>query len=104
MVEKHQDEQAKKTYVPGSGGREAEKHRQRTITMMLKRFGRLDPARTCGECGHLLTRTPGNYSYFKCELFRDSGSSASDWRKVWPACGRFKEGEPDGELDSANQV
>ena len=39
----------------------------------------------CGSCEQLLTRG----RYFKCAMFGDTRSEASDWRKRWPACGRY---------------
>jgi hypothetical protein len=49
----------------------------------------------CGDCIHLVEQ---NYdkTYFKCNLFRVSASATSDWRKKWPACGKFEERKQGG--------
>ena len=44
----------------------------------------------CGDCIHLVAHVY-NKTYFKCNLFRVSLSASSDWRKKWPACGKFEE-------------
>lgn len=50
---------------------------------------------TCGECAHCRKLEGYAGSYHKCELSRMSHGSGTDWRKRWPACGKFgaKEGE-----------
>jgi hypothetical protein len=48
------------------------------------------PGKQCRECIHLVTKEYAN-NYFKCNLTKDTGGPASDWRKSWPACGKFEE-------------
>ncbi len=47
--------------------------------------------KTCGECVYLSTYHPGNQRFFKCDVSGPTRSSASDWRKKWEACGKFKD-------------
>jgi hypothetical protein len=44
---------------------------------------------TCGTCAHLIVTAAFSRRYIKCEL-RDSGSEATDIRKSWPACARYR--------------
>jgi hypothetical protein len=61
----------------------------KSLRTMHMRYGATE-GRSCGECCHFYKR---RYSkvYFKCELYSDSKSEASDWRKKWQACGKFAE-------------
>ncbi|MBU0493895.1 MAG: hypothetical protein KKA73_00690 [Chloroflexi bacterium] len=61
----------------------------RRLTDMHAVYGRT-PGHTCGQCTHLVGR---RYSrvYYKCAYGPQSASPATDWRKSWPACGRFEE-------------
>ncbi|PKN85921.1 MAG: hypothetical protein CVU46_09560 [Chloroflexi bacterium HGW-Chloroflexi-8] len=51
--------------------------------------GRRDD-KTCGDCRHF--HVLGGYArnYYKCELFRLSHGTATDWRVRWPACGKWE--------------
>lgn len=40
----------------------------------------------CADCEHLI-RKVYDRTYYKCEVYGDSNSEATDWRKSWPACG-----------------
>jgi hypothetical protein len=51
--------------------------------------------RTCGECDHFLVKVYSK-AYYKCLLFGNTGGSATDWGRKWPACGKFKEREREG--------
>ena len=46
------------------------------------------PNNKCGECAHLYP-TQHARTYYKCDLHKNTNSANSDWRKTWPACGRF---------------
>ncbi len=46
---------------------------------------------TCKHCRHCLAIHHHDKRYRKCELYRISRSTATDWRVSWPACGRFEE-------------
>jgi len=54
-------------------------------------YGKRDDKR-CSDCLHLIT-VYGDMprTYFKCELYGVSASSATDWRKKWTACGKFQD-------------
>ena len=60
----------------------------RRLQVMYNAYGVSD-GNICGNCDHLIVK---HYSrkYFKCGLSHQSNSVATDWRKKWPACGRFK--------------
>lgn len=53
-------------------------------------YGKRDD-RICGNCIHL-RKLKFSRNYYKCSLSNFSHDSATDWRKHWPACGRFEEG------------
>ena len=42
--------------------------------------------RKCADCDHLCSRIYDR-RYYKCELYGDSASEATDWAKSWTACG-----------------
>lgn len=68
--------------------------KRKPIDDLLAVYGK-QPGHTCGECKHLVTWRFAS-DYFKCELSRSRGQSggpSTDWRKSWPACGRFEPGE-----------
>ena len=44
----------------------------------------------CATCAHLYEKR-WDKSYYKCGLNRDSNGPATDWRKTWPACGKWEE-------------
>lgn len=64
------------------------------IKTMLKMYGNGPDGRQCKHCQHLRIKGWGR-PYFKCDLNRDTGGPASDWRVTWPACGKY------GERDEA---
>ena len=59
------------------------------IGQMHGRHGHGPEGATCGTCKHLRAKQYTN-TYFKCLLYGDTGGPASDWRKKWPACGRYE--------------
>ena len=44
----------------------------------------------CKSCAHLVVKQ-WDKRYFKCDLNKDTGGPASDWRVTWPACGKYGE-------------
>lgn len=50
---------------------------------------RVAAGHTCGQCVHLVTYHQSS-TWFKCTLTVQTASSATDWRKRWPACGAFE--------------
>lgn len=60
---------------------------ERKIGRMRKHFGESDGR--CKNCSHFKTYQVGNKTVFKCEVYGVTHSTASDWRKSYPACGMF---------------
>ena len=56
----------------------------RKISAMWAEFGML-PGCYCGNCCHLIERRHQR-KYYKCEIYGQSASSATDWVKGWTAC------------------
>lgn len=57
----------------------------RKIDAMHSLFGK-SPGKRCKDCPHLFRRTYDR-SYYKCEVYGDSCSFATDWAQSWEACG-----------------
>ena len=57
----------------------------RKIDFMHKLFGEL-PDRKCKDCPYLVSHT-ANRKYYKCEVYGNTSSDASDWRLKYTACG-----------------
>lgn len=63
----------------------------KNIEIMHKLFGYSEPPDfTCSTCCHFMTYT-ANRTFFKCNCYGNTRSSASDWRKSYPACGLWNE-------------
>lgn len=63
----------------------------RAIGTMYRRHGRI-AGRTCGQCKHLIREECCENRYFyKCKLYALTSSTATDFRKSFPACGKFEE-------------
>ena len=45
-----------------------------------------DTMHTCADCDHLCSKLYDR-RYYKCEVYGDSNSEATDWAKRWTACG-----------------
>ena len=52
---------------------------------MHKLFGEI-PDRKCKECQYLVSYT-ANRKYYKCDVYGNTSSEASEWRLKWTACG-----------------
>ncbi len=52
-------------------------------------YGRVAGVR-CGQCAHLVSYGYRSNTYFKCDLNRMTSGAATDWRKKWPACGKYR--------------
>ena len=48
-------------------------------------FGSGHPSNKCGDCKNLIKY--GNY--YKCRIYGNTSSEASDWRKKWNSCAMF---------------
>lgn len=59
------------------------------IDLMYATFG-VDPqCRRCKDCPCLVRVTPTSRAYYKCSVYGESSSEATDWTGKWMACGRF---------------
>ena len=65
---------------------------QLRVTAVHKVWGPGPEGETCRACHHLVSRDY-HRGYLKCQMYGVSGSSATDWRAKWPACGAFKKKE-----------
>lgn len=48
----------------------------------------------CGDCSNLCTYTASR-TWYKCKVYGESNSEATDWAKKWQACG-MKNKDPTG--------
>ena len=55
---------------------------------MHREFGALE-GKLCKECGNLVSRRWNGRTYYKCSVYGDSASEATDWRIKNTACGMF---------------
>lgn len=79
---------------PRFGEPETKADRQRRLARarletMHRKYGYGPAGAICGNCTQF-ARYQLSSTYFKCRLYGESKSSASDWRKGWEACGQFK--------------
>lgn len=58
------------------------------IEAMYDLFGKVRAR--CKECNHLHRYTYHDRNYYKCEIYGESNSEATDWRCGWIACGAFR--------------
>lgn len=61
------------------------KTRGRKISAMWDEFGTLY-GKCCGGCCHLIKHEGYRRNYYKCEIYGQSASEATDWVKGWTAC------------------
>lgn len=76
--------------LPGMEHLVSEHPLPRRMGTMHRAYGRAE-GHECGQCIHLLRFRRGT-SWMKCDLTRMTGSSSTDWRARWPACGKFEAG------------
>lgn len=55
--------------------------------LMLSMFGRSGQNK-CKDCSHFSEHMMSR-KYFKCDVYGESASEATDWRANYPACGLF---------------
>lgn len=56
------------------------------IDLMHEMFGKADGK--CADCTNLISHLgTGRRRWFKCMIYGDTNSSASDWRQSYDACG-----------------
>src|SRR5215831_17053516 len=81
------------TAPPEGKERAGEKSRRRQRIRefaMIGRYGAGPADRTCGDCCWLVKHSYTR-NYYKCQMYGDSSSEATDWRKKWKACSKFQE-------------
>lgn len=61
----------------------------RKIDAMWQRFGGGPADKQCRDCRNCVRNTPTDRHYWKCLMYGDTNSEATDWRLKWPACGCF---------------
>ena len=62
----------------------------RKIDLMHRQFGMCD-GHVCGECSNLVSAQAGKRPIYKCRVYGDTSSAASDWARRWLACGKFNQ-------------
>ena len=63
----------------------------RLIDKMLKLYGPGPAQAICADCVNFSYHFAGRNTYFKCRLYGVTSGPATDWRKRWPACGKWCE-------------
>ena len=58
------------------------------IELMHEMFGSGHPSNKCKTCDHLISYT-ANRRYYKCEIYGDTNSEATDWRLKYPSCAMY---------------
>ncbi len=70
----------------------------RKITAMHREYG-MNNAHSCGECPHyclhVAATCKGGRSHYKCRVYGESFSEATDWYRNWMACGMYGKPLPD---------
>ena len=56
--------------------------------LMYQYFGK-DYNHFCSECRNLIRVNTGNRTCYKCTVYGNTGSEASDWKRGQTACGQF---------------
>ena len=56
---------------------------------MYKRFGKITDGRRCKDCDNLIKVEHGNHRVYKCLVYGNTHSEASDWKISNTACGMF---------------
>lgn len=90
---------------PRALSKRAQAARRKATARLVKmhgRYGHGEPGVKCGGCAHLVSGGGGSdRTFWKYELYGNTRSEASDWRKRWPACGQYRsEGGPAGSASS----
>lgn len=61
----------------------------RKIDLMYATFGIDTQCRRCKDCPCLVRASSAGRAYYKCSVYGESNSEATDWAGKWTACGRF---------------
>lgn len=67
------------------------------IDLMHATFGYDVQGRKCKDCPCLVRVSLTGKAYYKCSVYGESSSTATDWAGKWLACGRFKKPLEPGE-------
>lgn len=63
-------------------------YKGRKIEAMYSTFG-VFVGKTCEDCPHMIEHLYHGKRYYKCRIYGDSASEATDWRLKWTACWAF---------------
>ena len=58
------------------------------IEFMHQLFGSGNPSDKCGTCDHLVSYKQSR-TWYKCEVYGDTRSEATDWRLKYPSCALY---------------
>ena len=58
----------------------------RKIEAMHRLYGKDTGGGICADCHHLIRCAAGKRSVYKCVLYGNTASEATDWRLRWQAC------------------
>jgi len=61
------------------------------IESMTRLWGKGPEGVRCGDCVQFVTQNYHDGRFFKCRLYGITRGAGTDWRKKWPACGKFTE-------------
>lgn len=67
----------------------------RKISAMYEWSGGTDYRHTCYECKNCQKSPKGNRTVYKCLIYGDTDSSASDWKASYIACRAFDQDPPE---------
>lgn len=59
------------------------------IDLMHATYGVDAQGRVCKDCPCLVRTQPTQRAHYKCTVYSESASEATDWACKWLACGRF---------------
>lgn len=65
------------------------------IRIMHGMYGKVE-GKACRDCDYFLRAKWHDKVHFKCRLNKMTHGPATDWRALWPACGRINNGETKG--------
>ena len=74
----------------------------RKIDAMYKYYGIAEKG-MCGDCPHFLEKEYGR-KYFKCRVYGNSNSEATDWRKGYSACGLIDKPFPENDRRIVDRI
>lgn len=59
------------------------------LVTMHRMYGATE-GQTCGAYAHCIRVNGGSRDYLKCDLNKITSGAGTDWRRKWPACGKFE--------------